>query len=82
MFKKQVENKMSKIGNKKICLKINKKIGIYRAGDTVTIDADANGWPVSYEWRARLRDAQIDKCCEIISPTYNKNKKQNKGGTE
>lgn len=58
----------------KISLKINKKFGMYKKGDIVTLDADAMGFPQSIMWRNRLRDAPIDGCVEIVKSDGDKKK--------
>jgi len=50
-----------------IFIRVNKSLGQYEAGSVVRIEALPNGQPKSSYWRRRLKDAQIDSCCEICS---------------
>lgn len=46
-------------------LKINNVPGY---SGTITIETDGAGMPISKFWRRRIKDAEIDKCVEIIRP--------------
>lgn len=38
----------------------------YKAGEIVPVLADDAGTPIDQFWRRRLKDAAVDKCCEIV----------------
>jgi len=44
---------------------ICKSVPGYKPNEVVEV-ADAKGVPLEKFWRKRLRDAEIDNCCEII----------------
>ena len=46
-------------------LKVNNVKGF---SGTIEIE-DSNGIPVERFWRNRLKDAEIDNCCEVIDET-------------
>ena len=39
----------------------------HKAGDVVTVKTH-QGVPTSRFWRDRLKDSEIDQCCEIVKP--------------
>lgn len=47
-------------------IKVNKAIPSYPAGAIIDIQVDEKGTPLKLFWRARLRDAEIDNCVEIV----------------
>lgn len=51
---------------KNIKLKLNEAMQGYEAGRVITVQADSNGLPLEKFWRRRLKDAQTDKCVEIV----------------
>jgi hypothetical protein len=38
----------------------------YAAGSEIEVDADEEGTPLDLHWRRRLKDAEIDGCCEVV----------------
>lgn len=52
-------------------LKLNRDISGHKKGTVLTIKADKKGLPLDRYWRARLKDSELDNCCEIV-----KNKKK------
>jgi hypothetical protein len=53
---------MSKIIN----IKCNANLGKYKKGSVVQVATSESGSPVERFWRNRIRDAEIDNCCEIV----------------
>jgi len=51
---------------KQIKLKLNVKIGEHKKGEVLTLDAHRDGLPMDSFWRARLKDSELDNCCEIV----------------
>ncbi len=48
-------------------LKINSNfISGFKEGDVVDIQVDSDDTPIDPFWRKRLKDAQVDKCCEFV----------------
>lgn len=47
-------------------IRINKGFASHKKGDIITVDTDSNGTPVDRYWRRRLKDAEIDNCCEAV----------------
>ncbi len=62
---------------KTIKLKLNTPMVGYEAGREVTIQTDDAGVPLVKFWRRRLKDADTDKCVQIIKPSVPK-KERNK----
>lgn len=57
-------------------LKINSDfISGHIKGEIVEIQVDSIGVPINPFWRKRLKDAQVDQCCELVEE---KAKKPNK----
>jgi hypothetical protein len=46
-------------------IKVHKPFGGYNEGQVVEVTFK-DGIPASREWRRRLRDAELDGCCEIL----------------
>lgn len=46
---------------------INKTVDGFAAGQDVRVEIDGYGTPISPMWRRRLKDAEIDGCCEVVS---------------
>lgn len=55
-----------------IKIKINKSFGGYKIGDIVNVEDDGKGSPTSAYWRRRLKDSELDDCCEILKPEKKK----------
>lgn len=51
-----------------IQVKVNGRIPPHPVGSVVKVAVDEEGTPLDHQWRRRLRDAKIDKCCEIVRP--------------
>ncbi len=51
---------------KKISIKVNGTIPGYAKGQVFSVAADDEGTPMDQLWRRRLKDAETDKCCEIV----------------
>lgn len=51
---------------KSLKLKINNVPGY---SGVVNVKTDAMGTPINKFWRNRLKDAETDKCVEIVKPT-------------
>ena len=51
---------------KRIRIKVNGTIPGYPPGTVVPVDADERGTPLDASWRRRLKDAEIDDCCEVV----------------
>ncbi len=51
---------------KSVNIRVLKNLGSYPADTTVEVLVDHEGTPLDYFWRRRLRDAETDKCCEIV----------------
>lgn len=49
-------------------IKLNRIMGTLRKGLIVNVESDKNGNPIDVFWRRRLKDAEIDNCCEIVKP--------------
>lgn len=47
-------------------IKINVDLGKYKKGTSINIEVDSNNIPIDKYWRARLKDAAIDGCIEVI----------------
>jgi hypothetical protein len=48
-------------------------------GFSGTIDVpDVDGIPTERFWRNRLKDAELDGCCEVVKPRTNKRKEKKK----
>jgi hypothetical protein len=47
-------------------IKVNKPLLNHRVGEIVDIEVNQHDVPTSIYWRRRLRDAQIDRCIEIV----------------
>ena len=62
---------------KTIKLKINKPTGGHAKGAVLTLKAHPDGQPIDRFWRARLKDSELDKCCQIV-----KNNKRKKSPTK
>ena len=51
---------------KRISIRVNHGLAEYRPGEVVEVDAHDDGTPVLNFWRRCLRDAVIDRCCEVV----------------
>jgi len=51
---------------KTIKIKLNRDIGGHKADQIVSVPADQKGAPLDRWWRARLKDSELDNCCEIV----------------
>ena len=60
---------MSKV--KIITIQCNSEILDHKKGDKVQIKS-IGGVPTDSFWRRRLKDATLDKCCEIVSDSPKK----------
>lgn len=49
-------------------IKVNKQFGDHKPGTIIDVDCDENEIPLNHIWRRRLKDAEIDNCCEIVKP--------------
>ena len=49
-----------------IRIRVNGTIPGHPPGSIVKVSVDAEGTPLELSWRRRLKDAKIDKCCEIV----------------
>lgn len=52
---------------KRISIRVNHGLADYRPGEIVEVEAHDDGTPVQNFWRRRLRDAVIDKSCEVVA---------------
>ena len=52
--------------SKYIEIKANKSLGVVAAGKVIKVLADDDGVPLQTFWRRRLKDAEVDNCCEIV----------------
>ena len=50
------------MSRKKVEYTVNVGIHGMKAGQTILLDVDKNGIPLSRQWRRRLKDAKIDGC--------------------
>ena len=64
--------------SKYIQIKALKDLGSVSAGKIIKTLADDNGTPLSSFWRKRLKDAEIDNCCEIVTDKANKKPRSKK----
>lgn len=60
----------------KIKLKVNVPLLGKRAGETLVLETDQYGVILNSFWRARLADAAIDNCVEVISDASEKSSKK------
>ena len=67
--------KKSKVMNT-LSIQTNVNILNYPAGFIVTVECDADGIPLDSFWRKRLRDSEIDNCCEILTAKPSKTKNE------
>ena len=71
-----------------IQIKVNGTIPGHPPGSIVKVAVDAEGTPLELLWRRRLKDAKIDKCCEIVpgskgpEPKIHEEPKPGKSGGE
>lgn len=49
-----------------IKIKINGTIVGYKVDQVINVAADKHGTPLDQFWRRRLKDAEIDHCCEVV----------------
>lgn len=40
----------------------------HSVGDVVEVAVDSEGTPLEQFWRRRLKDAERDDCCEVVTP--------------
>lgn len=59
-----------------IKMKCNQNLGRFKEGQVVQIQANDKGVPVDKFWRNRLRDAEVDGCCEIVKEDKKVSKKK------
>ena len=52
---------------KVIEIKLNRSLRGQQAGAIVRIPTNRDGLPKDRYWRDRLKDAEIDGCCEIVN---------------
>ena len=52
--------------SKYIQIRALKDLGKAKEQEVVKVLADENGIPFSAFWRKRLKDAELDNCCELI----------------
>ena len=57
---------------KQIKIEIKKQMANHAVGDIVELNADDNGVPLDFHWRRRLKDAEIDGCCEVVKSVAKK----------
>jgi len=50
-------------------IKVNKELGLHKAGETVHVPINKWGKPTDRFWRKRLRDAPIDNCVTVVEPS-------------
>ena len=50
-----------------IRIQVNKPLPGYTAGQIVKVEACSAGIPLDMHWRRRLKDSEIDGCCEIVA---------------
>lgn len=62
--------------SKYIKIKVNTNLGEIEAGSVIEVLADESGTPLEKYWRRRLKDAEVDNCCELVKPKV-KGKKVN-----
>ncbi len=55
-----------------IKIEVKKQMANHAVGDIVEVSADDNGVPLDFHWRRRLKDAEIDECCEIVKSVTKK----------
>ena len=48
-------------------IKILKPFNGHKPGDKIRTPSDIRGTPLDADWRRRLRDAERDNCCELLS---------------
>lgn len=63
-------------------IKVNKELGLHRAGETVHIPINKWGKPKDRFWRNRLRDAVIDNCVSVVQPPEPKKKAKKSNKTK
>ena len=51
-----------------ILIKIVKPFSGHVAGEQINVECDEHDTPLDVYWRRRLKDAQIDSCCEVVKP--------------
>lgn len=61
-----------------LLLKINQNMNGYLKGHVLTVICDDDHIPVDPFWRARLRDAETDNCCEILPEAKSSKRGQSK----
>lgn len=61
---------------KNLKIKVLKEFDGHKAGEEVSVPCDQHSIPLARSWRRRLKDAERDKCCEVVVPkTRGKSKK-------
>ena len=63
-------------------IKVNLVIPPHKPGDVVEVRCDADGLPLDFHWRRRLKDAAIDNCCEIVAEKTTKRREKPAEQTE
>ena len=53
--------------SEKVSIRVNAELPDYPSGSVVHVEVDEEGTPLSHYWRRRLKDAERDGCCEVIS---------------
>jgi len=48
-------------------LKLNTSLRGHDAGTTIRVRVDKSGIPVDPYWRNRVKDSEVDGCCEFVS---------------
>ena len=51
-----------------ILIKINKAFDGHKPNQLVKVECDLSDIPFNLSWRRRLKDAELDRCCEIVKP--------------
>ena len=61
-------------------IKLNKDLGGFKQGNTLTLNTNKNGVPLNQYWRRRLEEAKIDSAIEILdnNKTSSNKKKRSK----
>jgi len=64
-------------------LKLNKSIKGFKKGKVLSLPAHRDGLPIDRFWRERLKDSELDNCCEVVktkkkTPSKSKPEKESK----
>ncbi|MCW8929392.1 MAG: hypothetical protein OQL19_04025 [Gammaproteobacteria bacterium] len=65
--------------NNIIQIKVNKYLSPqFTQGKIIKVSTDSAGTPLNAYWRARLKDAEVDNCCEVVKTSSNTKTKKSK----